>query len=55
MIRSFNEDKRYDRFIREQLAGDEIDPGNRDALIATMYLRHWIYEHNQRDVEDAVA
>jgi len=51
VIRSFNEDKPYDRFVREQLAGDEIDPGNRDALIATMYLRHWIYEYNQRDVE----
>ncbi|MEM8668203.1 MAG: DUF1553 domain-containing protein [Planctomycetota bacterium] len=51
VIRSFNEDKPYDRFIMEQLAGDEIDPGNGDALTATMYLRHWIYEHNQRDVE----
>ncbi len=51
VIRSFNTDKPYDRFVREQLAGDEIDPGNRDALIATMFLRHWIYEYNQRDVE----
>ncbi|QEG39277.1 DUF1553 domain-containing protein [Roseimaritima ulvae] len=51
VIRSFNEDKPYDRFVLEQLAGDEIDPGNRDALIGTMYLRHWIYEYNQRDVE----
>ena len=51
VINSFNTDKPYDRFMREQLAGDEIDPGNRDALIATMFLRHWIYEHNQRDVE----
>ncbi|EMI19378.1 protein containing DUF1549, partial [Rhodopirellula maiorica SM1] len=51
VIRSFNEDKPYDRFVREQLAGDEIDPGNRDAHVATMYMRHWIYEHNQRDVE----
>ncbi|MCC9658278.1 PSD1 and planctomycete cytochrome C domain-containing protein [Rhodopirellula halodulae] len=51
VIRSFNDDKPYDRFVREQLAGDEIDPGNRDALIGTMYLRHWIYEWNQRDVE----
>ena len=51
VIRSFNIDKPYDRFVREQLAGDEIDPGNRDALIATMFLRHWIYEYNQRDVE----
>lgn len=51
VIRSFNEDKPYDRFVSEQLAGDEIDPGNRDAVVATMYLRHWIYEVNQRDVE----
>lgn len=51
VIRSFNEDKPYDRFVREQLAGDEVDPGNRDALIGTMFLRHWIYEYNQRDVE----
>lgn len=51
VIGSFNEDKPYDRFVCEQLAGDEIDPGNRDALIGTMYLRHWIYEWNQRDVE----
>ena len=51
VIKSFNADKPYDRFVREQLAGDEIDPGNREALTATMFLRHWIYEHNQRDVE----
>lgn len=52
VINSFNDDKPYDRFIREQIAGDEIDPGNPDALIGTMYLRHWIYEHNNRDVEN---
>lgn len=51
VIRSSNEDKPYDRFVTEQLAGDEVDPGNRDALVATMFLRHWIYEYNQRDVE----
>jgi mono/diheme cytochrome c family protein len=51
VIRSFNADKPYDRFVMEQLAGDEIDPGDRDALIGTMFLRHWIYEWNQRDVE----
>ena len=49
-VRSFNADKPYDRFVLEQLAGDEIDPGNRDAVIGTMFLRHWIYEWNQRDV-----
>jgi hypothetical protein len=50
VIRSFNNDKPYDRFVREQLAGDELAPDDPDALAATGYLRHWIYEYNQRDV-----
>lgn len=51
VIACFNDDTPYDRFVTQQLAGDETDPGNRDALIATMLLRHGIYEWNQRDVE----
>jgi hypothetical protein len=45
VIRSFNDDKPFDRFVREQLAGDEMiagEPQNeseRDALIATGFLR----------------
>ena len=39
VIDSFNQDKPYDRFIKEQIAGDEIYPGNTEALIATGYLR----------------
>ena len=39
VIRSFNEDKPYDQFVREQLAGDEIDPTNPEMLIATGFLR----------------
>ena len=45
VIRSFNDDKPFDRFIREQLAGDELlagaprDPAEQDALLATGYLR----------------
>jgi Protein of unknown function (DUF1553)/Protein of unknown function (DUF1549) len=35
VIRSFNGDKPYDRFVTEQLAGDEAFPGDRDALVAT--------------------
>jgi len=38
VIRAFNEDRPYDRFIKEQLAGDELAPGDRDALVATGYL-----------------
>lgn len=50
VIRAFNADKPYDRFLHEQLAGDELFPGDPEALIGTGYLRHWIYEYNQRDV-----
>ena len=37
VIKSFNADKPYDRFIREQVAGDELFPENPDALIATSF------------------
>lgn len=45
VVRSFNADKRFDQFIREQLAGDEMFDGppttaaQQDCLIATGYLR----------------
>jgi hypothetical protein len=39
VIHAFNADKPYDRFLREQLAGDELFPGDPEALIATGYLR----------------
>lgn len=50
VIDAFNTDKPYDRFVQEQLAGDELAPGDPEALVATGYLRHWMYEYNQRDV-----
>ena len=50
VIRAFNSDKPYDRFMAEQIAGDEIAPHDPDALIATGYYRLGIYEYNQRDV-----
>lgn len=49
-IAALNADKPYDRFVLEQLAGDEIAPGDPDAISATQYLRHTTYEYNQRDV-----
>lgn len=51
VIASLNADKPYDRFVQEQLAGDELFPGSSDALVATGYLRHWIYEYNSRDAK----
>ena len=52
VVRSFNNDKPYDRFILEQLAGDEVAPGDFEALTATGFLRHWIYENNQREIRE---
>ncbi len=39
VVQSFNNDKPYDRFIREQIAGDEYDPKSDEAMIATGFLR----------------
>jgi hypothetical protein len=39
VVRAFNTDKPYDRFIREQIAGDELDPANPELLVATGFLR----------------
>ena len=39
VIRSFNQDKPYNRFLTEQLAGDELDDKTDDTLIATGFLR----------------
>lgn len=50
VIRSFNQDKPYDQFVREQLAGDELVAGpprtlaEADALIATGYLRLGLFD-----------
>jgi cytochrome c553 len=39
VIKSFNEDKPYNLFITEQLAGDEMDYRTHETLIATGFLR----------------
>jgi hypothetical protein len=39
VIRSFNHDKPYDVFLKEQFAGDEIDARTDDTRIATGFLR----------------
>ncbi|MFN0075210.1 MAG: PSD1 and planctomycete cytochrome C domain-containing protein, partial [Prosthecobacter sp.] len=61
VVRSLNHDKPYDQFVREQLAGDEMlyakgktvpeTADDLDLLTATGFLRHTIYEYNQRDSE----
>jgi hypothetical protein len=39
VIDAFNRDKPYDRFILEQLAGDEIEPDNRELQVAAGFHR----------------
>ncbi len=50
VIQAFNTDKPYDRFVTEQLAGDELDPDDPDLRVATGYFRLGTYEYNQRQV-----
>ncbi|MGE3820717.1 MAG: DUF1549 domain-containing protein, partial [Isosphaeraceae bacterium] len=49
VIRSFNADKPYDRFVREQLAGDELPDGGNDGVIATGYYRLGIWDDEPTD------
>ncbi|MGD9857131.1 MAG: PSD1 and planctomycete cytochrome C domain-containing protein [Planctomycetaceae bacterium] len=50
VVRAFNEDKPYDDFIREQLAGDEIDPSNPELLVAAGFLRMGPWELTAMEV-----
>ncbi len=49
VIRSFNNDKPYPLFVKEQLAGDEMPGDDPEPLAAVGFLRLGIYEYNQRD------
>jgi mono/diheme cytochrome c family protein len=61
VIRSFNADKPFDRFLREQLAGDELahrweqEGGDEqeiaDAIIATGYYRLGLWDDEPVDLE----
>jgi mono/diheme cytochrome c family protein len=63
VIRSFNEDKPYDQFIKEQLAGDELDTITPETIIATGYycLGQWDDEPADRtqayydELDDIIA
>ena len=50
VIDSFNADKPYDRFVKEQIAGDEIYPNDAAALVATGFNRHFADESNARNL-----
>ena len=50
VITAFNTDKPYDRFIREQVAGDELYPEDQEAKIATGFLGGYPDNSNSRDL-----
>lgn len=49
VIRSFHTDKPYDVFLREQLAGDELDEVTLETLTATGYYRLGIWDDEPAD------
>ncbi|MBI5395900.1 MAG: PSD1 domain-containing protein [Verrucomicrobia bacterium] len=50
VVRAFNDDMPYDRFVREQLAGDEMDASNPETLVATGFLRMGPWELTAMEV-----
>jgi hypothetical protein len=49
VIRSFNDDKPYDRFVAEQIAGDELPDRTADSQIATGMLRLMAWDDEPAD------
>lgn len=49
VVSSFNRDKPYDRFLREQIAGDELLPYRDENLIATGFLAAARLSSNEED------
>jgi hypothetical protein len=50
VIQSLNSDKPYDRFVKEQIAADELYPGDHGALPGLGYLRLFEDEFNQAHI-----
>ena len=49
VIESFNKDKPYDQFIREQLAGDLLDKPTAETITATGFYRLGIWDDESTD------
>jgi mono/diheme cytochrome c family protein len=52
VIRAFNDDKPIDRFIIEQIAGDEISDRSESSLIATGFLRLGTWNDEPNDPQE---
>ncbi len=50
VINAFNQDKPFNQFVREQIAGDELYPNSQEAKIATGFLAGYPDNSNSRDL-----
>lgn len=50
VVQSFHADKPFDQFVKEQIAGDEMDATNPEYLIATGFLRMGPWEQTAMSV-----
>ncbi|GIS63196.1 MAG: hypothetical protein CM1200mP2_54210 [Planctomycetaceae bacterium] len=50
VIRAFNQDRAYSRFVQEQIAGDELFPEDPEAVVATGFNRMWPDESNASNI-----
>jgi hypothetical protein len=50
VIDAFNKDKPFDRFVKEQIAGDELYPDSEEAKIATGFIAGYPDNSNSRDL-----
>jgi mono/diheme cytochrome c family protein len=49
VVKAFNEDKPYDRFVREQIAGDELEPVTFASIMATGFQRLGVWDDEPDD------
>jgi hypothetical protein len=49
VVKSFNDDQPYDAFLRQQIAGDELQPLSDENLVATGFLAGGRLDVNQED------
>lgn len=55
VVRAFNENKPFDRFVREQVAGDLIPSASLDSWIATGYIRSNVSTNEGGAITEEVA
>jgi hypothetical protein len=53
VIGAFNSNKPYDQFVREQIAGDELDEVTFESLVATGFQRLGIWDDEPVDADQA--